>query len=115
MPQHVQANYQDRCRTLLHQTEEAKTEGRRIIYLDEINFTKRSVLLREWSSKNTNLTIDNEDIYVGYRSVIASMTEEAGITHIQKQGSAVTSADFIYYLKRLRQKMGSAPLALFCD
>ena len=72
-----------------------KAEGRKFIYLDEINFTKRSISLREWSGKNINLTIDNEDIYVGYRSVIASMTEEDGILHISIQDSAVNSEDFI--------------------
>ena len=53
--------------------------GRKIVYLDEVNFTKRSVSLREWSQKNSNLIIDHSDIYVGYRSAIASMTEENGI------------------------------------
>ena len=72
-----------------------KAEGRKFIYLDENNFTKRSISLREWSGKNINLTIDNEDIYVGYRSVIASMTEEDGILHISIQDSAVNSEDFI--------------------
>ncbi len=61
------------------------------MYLDEINFTKRSVTLREWSRKNTNLTIDNEDIYVGYRSVIAAMTEEDGILMISIYERAVNS------------------------
>ena len=56
-----------------------KRENRKIVYLDEVNFTKRSVSLREWSQKNSNLTIDHSDIYVGYRSAIASMTEENGI------------------------------------
>ena len=46
-------------------------------------FTKRSVCLREYSGKNTNLTIDQEEIYVGYRAVIATMTAERGILHIR--------------------------------
>jgi len=60
-----------------------KRENKKIVYLDEINFTKRSVSLREWSQKNSNLTIDQRDIYIGYRSVIASMTMVNGIGSLQ--------------------------------
>ena len=47
--------------------------------LQKITFTKRSLLLREYSCKNSNLTVDQKEVYDGYRSVIASMTEEGGI------------------------------------
>ena len=92
-----------------------KSEDRKLVYLDEINFSKRSVVLREWSAKNSNLAIDQEQIYVGYRSVIASMSEDTGMIHIRIQDRAVDSSDFIEYLKVLRQKMGKVPLALFMD
>jgi hypothetical protein len=36
----------------------AKEQGLRLVWLDEINFTKRSVNLQEYSGRNTNLTID---------------------------------------------------------
>ena len=41
-----------------------KRENRKIVYLDEVNFTKRSISLKEWSQKNSNLTIDGKDIYL---------------------------------------------------
>ena len=105
MPGHVRADYQQRCRNLLNEIGRAKHEGRKFIYLDEINFTKRSVALREWSGKNSNLTIDQEEIYVGYRSVIAAMSEEDGMMHLQIHGQAVNSFDFIHFLSMLRRKM----------
>ena len=94
---------------------EAKAEERVIIYLDELNFTKRSLLTREWSSKNSNLSVDQEEVYVGYRSVIASMTEEKGIDHLQLHMEAINADDFIVYLKALRAKHGKRPLAMFMD
>ena len=105
MPGHVRADYQQRCRNLLNEIGRAKHESRKFIYLDEINFTKRSVTLREWSGKNSNLTIDQEEIYVGYRSVIAAMSEEDGMMHLQIKGQAVDSYDFIHFLSVLRRKM----------
>ena len=86
-----------------------------MIYLDEINFTKRSLKVRDWSVKNANLTVDQKEVYVGYRSVIASMTEEKGISLILIYEQAINSADFCYYLKKLRIKFGKQPIALFMD
>mgnify|MGYP000565173956 CR=1 FL=1 len=57
----------------------ARSEGRRIIYVDETLFTKLAFKSKEWSAKNTNLSVDQVDIYTGYRAVIASMTEERGM------------------------------------
>ena len=52
---------------------------------------------------------------MGYRSVIASMTEETGIGLVMIYEQAITGADFAYYLKKLRAKSGTQPLALFMD
>ena len=59
-----------------------REEKRKIVFLDEINFTKRSLSLREWSHKNSNLTVDQRDVYTGYKSVIASMTAANGLGSI---------------------------------
>lgn len=76
----------------------AKTERRTFIYLDEVCFTKSSVKQRSWSKKNSNLTIDNEDIYVGYRAALASITEDRGILLVRIQPNAVNGEDFKSYL-----------------
>ena len=79
MPRVQREDFVNNCQLLLAKLEQARSEGRQLIYLDEINFTKRSLQLRDWSGKNSNLTVDQKEVYVGYRSVIASMTEEGGI------------------------------------
>ena len=84
---------------LVDHVEQAKLQGRLIVYMDEINFTKRSLKLREWSMKNSNLTVDQAEVYVGYRSVIAAMTEEKGIGLIKIHDQACTGEDFRDYLK----------------
>ena len=86
-----------------------------MIYLDEINFTKRSLKLRDWSAKNSNLAVDQQEVYVGYRSVIASMTEEKGISLIMIYEQAINNSDFCHYLKKLRVRFGKQPIALFMD
>ena len=86
-----------------------------IIYINEINFTKRSLKLREWATKNSNLTVNQEEVYVGYRSVIAAMTEEKGIGLVWIYDQACKGEDFRDYLKKLRTKYGQKPVSLFMD
>ena len=90
-------------------------KDRKIVYLDEVNFTKRSVLIKDWSQKNSNLSVDQTDIYTGYRSVIASMTEENGMSMYSIHSQAITADEFIDFLKKLRAKYVKRPLALFMD
>ena len=65
--------------------------------------------------KNSNLTVNQEEVYVGYRSVIAAMTEEQGIGLIWIYNQACTGEDFRDYLKKLRTKYGQRPISLFMD
>ena len=109
-PNLMRPNHLQECQTALNELREAKAEERVIIYLDELNFTKRSLLTREWSSKNSNLSVDQEEVYVGYRSVIASMTETKGIDHLQLHMEAINADNFIVYLKALLANNASALL-----
>ena len=72
-----------------------REEDKKIVFLDEINFTKRSIVLREWSRKSSNLTVDQYEVYRGYKSVIASMTSENGLGSISVHSSAIKHEDFI--------------------
>ena len=93
----------------------AKCEGRMVVFADEICFTKRSIKLREWSTKNTNLTVDQEDVYVSYRAVLASMTEENGILLAHVYDKPVKVPEFCAHLMKIRTKNGQRPVALFMD
>ena len=51
----------------MRELDAATNENRKIVYLDEVNFTKKSIALREWSPRNSYLCVAEDDIYVGYR------------------------------------------------
>ena len=85
---------------------EVKRMKKIIVYLDEVNFTKLSFQNKDWSGKNTNLTVDQKEIYTGYRSVIVSMTEELGIVKYQICPTAVKADTFNNFLRSLRRKFG---------
>ena len=70
---------------------------------------------REYSRKKSNLTIDNEDIYVGYRAALAAISDDRGVIHVRIQQRAVNAEDYIRYLRSVRRKMGTTPILLFMD
>ena len=43
LPPRTQASFKENCQKLRQELNEAREEGRMIIFLDEINFTKRSI------------------------------------------------------------------------
>ena len=86
-----------------------------MIYLDETNFTKLAFQNKDWSRKNENQHVDQRDIYTGYRSVIATISEDKGVELIKIYRTAVTSDTFIKYLELLSKRNYKQPLALFQD
>ena len=83
-----------------------QNENRKFVYLDETNFTKLAFQSKDWSCCRGNQHVDQRDIYTGYRSVIATISEDKVIEHIKIYRTAVTSDTFIRYLKQLRKRNG---------
>jgi transposase len=115
MTQRVRRNFVQSCQRLLSEMEQAEHEGCVLVFADEICFTKRSIRLREWSSKNTNLTVDQEEVYVGYRAALASMTGEKGMCLVHVFEHPVKEPEFCAHMSKLRTKAGKRPIALFMD
>jgi len=73
------SDYIGKCLALARELDEVRRERRKILYLDEVNFTKLALPKRDWSKKHSNLAVEQSDVYQGYRSVLACMTERRGI------------------------------------
>ena len=58
MPTTLRERYTESCCSVLAKLDEEKTSGRKIIYCDEIVFSKLALQTKEWSGKNTNLAVD---------------------------------------------------------
>ena len=114
-PSHIRDNLEESKCKKLAEINAAVAEGRKILWLDELNFTKRTLQSREWSAKNSNLAIDQEQVYQGYKSVIVTVSRESGLEHYDIYDSAITQEEFADHLQILRKKNGKVPLALFMD
>ena len=88
-PQRHLASYHKWRQIILQKLKEVGDYGLKIIYLDEVNFTKRSLQTLEWSGKYSNLCVNQDDVYFGYKSVIAAVSVEKGVELIQIQDHAV--------------------------
>ena len=115
MTQRVRRNFVQLCQDLLAQVEQAEREGRILVFTDETLFTKRAIKQREWSAKNTNLSADQEELYVGYRAALASMTAEKGMLLVQIYEGPVKEPEFCAHLMKMRSKAGAKPIALLMD
>ena len=104
MPANHRANFERKCREVLGEVAAARAEGRTIVYLDEICFTKATIPLREWSSRNSNLAIDQRDLGGSFRAVIACITEARGMDLRTAYTMAIDGEDFIAFLKKLRAR-----------
>ena len=58
LPEHVKLQYNFKRRECIANLETARFENRKMIYLDEVNFTKRSVQSIDWSTCKDNQHVD---------------------------------------------------------
>ncbi len=81
--------YNDLKAKLLSDIEKAELEDRKMIYLDEICFTKKALLDKAYSHRFTNIAVNQSKVYTGYHTAIASVSEENGVEYISVKGSAI--------------------------
>ena len=58
LPPRLKERYTEQCCAVLANIHAAKSSGRKLVYCDEIVFSKLALQTKEWSTKNTNLTVD---------------------------------------------------------
>ena len=51
LPQHVKVQYEAKRKDCLENFGRAVGENRKLIFLDEVNFTKKSIQSRDWSTR----------------------------------------------------------------
>jgi transposase len=86
-----------------------------LLYLDEVNFTKRSVQSLDWSGKNSNITVDQRQIYTGYKSVIAAVNKDRKRCLIHIYDQAIDQEDFEQYLRVVSKWFKGKPIRLMMD
>ena len=91
------------------------SEGRKIIFVDEVLFTRSSQLKADYSRRGENMLIILKGSTGGYMSVIAGISHQQGIERYHLQHDAVDENDFCQYIRDIRNLPGHNKLALFLD
>ena len=95
-------------------TKVLKTKNK-IVFLDEVNFTKNTLLKRAYSAKGQNIEIEQSAIYGGYWSVIAAISTESKIEHLFFRPKAINQDSFCEFLIELKRKLKHEKVPLFMD
>jgi len=78
--------------------EKAMNQKRRVLYLDEVVFTKQTVPKLEYAARYKNQTVNEQDYYHRYYAVIAAISNDRGMDHFMIFDTAVTSEMFLTFL-----------------
>ena len=70
----------------------------RVVYVDEVVFTKATIPRLDYALKYSNQTVDEKDFYSKYIAVIAAISADRGVDTILIFDQAVNRFDFIEFL-----------------
>ena len=87
----------------------------RVIYIDEVVFTKTTIPRLDYAPKYSNQTVDEKDFYSKYLAVIAAISADRGVDTILIYDQAVNRFDIIEFLKHLRSLNEDRRLHVFLD
>ena len=93
----------------------AKTDGYRVVYIDETMFTRKTVPLEEWALPKQNMSVDLAKLEEPTLALLAGISKEKGLEHCQIFPKSVNVDKFFEYLAKLRAANGDAKIALFLD
>ena len=88
---------------------------RRILYVDELVFTKATVPRLEYSARYTNQTVDEKDYYHRYYACVAAISADRGVDHYMIFETAVTSDLFITFLHSVKARNANREVYIFFD
>lgn len=86
-----------------------------IVWLDEVVFTKRTLPKLGYSNPRSPLQVDQNDLFVGFQTVIAAVSAERGVILIDSKDEITNIGRFYPFVKKLSAKMGCKAFALFLD
>ena len=115
MSNFAKKNYEKDLKEIMDMMSQAKIENVPLLFLDEVAFTKRTFLTKTWSPRGIHFTVDQAEVYAGFRTSIVTVSPELGVVHISTKEQITDTDRFKPYVKELSDKMGGQPFYLFMD
>ena len=83
--------------------------------MDEVVFTSKTLLTRDYSAKSKNLSIERDQLAGGYWLVIAAISTRHKVEHLYFHDGGIDQDHFNKFLYQLRKKLGPDHAFLFMD
>ena len=83
---------------ILNSMSQAKNENVPLLFLDEIAFTKRTFLTKTWSPRGIHFIVDQNQVYAGFRTTIATVSPEMGVVYLSTKEKITDSSRFLPYI-----------------
>lgn len=77
--------------------------------------TRKTMLTHAWSRKKTNIQVDARQVKNDVKAIVAAVSREYGVDHIQVFRNSVTKAKFKIFLEGLRSKHPFDDILLVMD
>lgn len=77
--------------------------NQRIVYIDEVVFTKATVPRCEYATLGNNICINENDFYHRYLAVVAAISADRGVDAIMIFDQAVNKEMFVDFLTKLHK------------
>ena len=115
LPMRHQAEFENRKRQLKTLMRSLDRKDTKVVYLDEVVFSKQSLAKFEFFPKHVKVGLDENKVYVDYWCAIAAISKDKPVEHKVIVKSAVNEDIFMTFVKELRKKVKTKHLVLFMD
>ena len=94
---------------------EYASRGFRILYVDEMMVTKKTVPTHDWAAKYDNVKIDYAQFDTGAVAAVAAISAERAVDHVSLFDFSVNRDKFKLFLQELRDKYFFDDICLYLD
>ena len=114
-PEQNPRKYQEWKDRLVGEIDRANREQRKVIYLDEVVFTRKTLLRKAYSHRLTNLAVNGEGMAAVALTAIAAVSAERGTEHVMITEGHTDNDKFKKFVRKLLSLNKGRKLALFMD
>ena len=114
-PSQHAAKYEGERRLARYGLKFAFKKKMKVLFLDEVNFTKHSNQRKTFSAKYENILIDQKEAFTKFMAVISTISLEKGVDYYEVHDNPIDATRFHNFLRNLRKANGDTSLCCFLD
>jgi len=94
---------------------EARKEGKKVIYIDEVVFSPATTFKFAWAGKGSNVEVADRRQLVQTQALLAGISEERGLEGFIIRRKSIRTEDYIDFLKVVKENRNDNQVVIFAD